>query len=57
MWNVLLVEPCTAGQAPVVNVNQPAPVFGGACVSRPWSDANAPCLSISLKPGTTPSPA
>src|SRR3954447_19219240 len=52
MWNVLFVDPCTPGQAPVVRLNHPAPVFGGACVSRPWSDAYAPCLSRSLKPGT-----
>src|SRR3954447_7864013 len=52
MWNVLFVEPCTADHAPVASENQPAPVFGGACVSRPWSDAYAPCLSRSLKPGT-----
>ena len=52
MWNVLLVEPCTPGHAPVVSENQPAPVFGGACVSRPLSEACAPCLSSSLKPGS-----
>ena len=52
MWNVLFVEPWTPGQAPVVSENQPAPVFGGACVSRPWSDACAPSLSSSLKPGS-----
>ena len=34
-WNVLFVEPVTPGQAPVASVNQPAPVFGGACVSSP----------------------
>src|SRR4051794_6577420 len=33
--------------------HQPAPVFGGASVSSPWSDAYAPCLSMSRKPGTT----
>jgi hypothetical protein len=36
MWNVLLVEPWTPGHVPVASVNQPAPVFGGACVSRPF---------------------
>ena len=52
MWNVLLVEPCTPGQAPVVSVNQPAPVFGGAWVSRPWSDAlRRRARSSSRKPG------
>ena len=39
MWKVLLVEPVTPGHAPVASVNQPAPVFGGAWVSRPWSEA------------------
>jgi hypothetical protein len=39
MWNVLFVEPCTPGHAPVESVNQPAPVFGGACVSRPLREA------------------
>ena len=38
-WNVLLVEPATPGHAPVASVNQPAPVFGGAWVSRPLPDA------------------
>src|SRR5262245_5910813 len=28
-WNVLLVEPCSAGQVPVASVYQPTPVFGG----------------------------
>ena len=37
-----------------VSVNQPAPVFGGDCVSSPLSDALAPCFSRSRKPGTTP---
>ena len=57
MWKVLLVEPCTPGHAPVVSVNQPAPVFGGACVSRPWSEAFVPCRSSSRKPGVSPSSA
>jgi hypothetical protein len=38
-WNVLLVEPWTPGVAPVASVYQPAPVFGGAWVSRPLPDA------------------
>ena len=38
-WNVLLVEPCTPGQAPVARLYQPAPVFGGAWVSSPPSFA------------------
>ena len=57
MWNVLLVEPCTPGHAPVLRLNQPAPVFGGAWVSRPLPDACAPCLSSSLNPGVSPSSA
>ena len=33
-WNVLFVEPCTPGHAPVARVAQPTPVFGGKpCVS------------------------
>src|SRR4029079_11047061 len=50
-WKVLLVDPCTAGQAPVVSVCQPAPVLGGAWVSRPSPDAFAPWRSRSRKPG------
>src|SRR5688572_5244449 len=42
MWNVLFVEPWTPGQAPVANVYQPEPVFGGAWVSRPLPEAIAP---------------
>ena len=38
-WNVLLVDPCTPGQAPVARLYQPAPVFGGAWVSRPFPEA------------------
>ena len=57
MWNVLLVEPWTPGQAPVARVNQPAPVFGGAWVSRPLPDAYAPLRSSSRKPGVSPSSA
>ena len=44
MWNVLLVEPWTPGQAPVARLYQPAPVLGGASVSRPSPVADAPCL-------------
>ena len=54
MWNVLLVDPWTPGQAPVVSVNQPAPVFGGAWVSRPFLDAYAPWRSMSRNPGSRP---
>ena len=57
MWNVLLVEPWTPGQAPVASVNQPAPVFGGDCVSRPLSEARVPFLSSSRNPGVSPSSA
>jgi hypothetical protein len=53
-WNVLFVEPWTAGHAPVVSVNQPAPVFGGASVSRPLPEANAPLRRSSRNPGTAP---
>src|SRR6188474_156716 len=35
MWNVLLVDPWTPGQAPVASEYQPAPVFGGAWVRSP----------------------
>src|SRR5262245_21163703 len=42
MWNVLFVEPWTPGQAPVASVYQPAPVFGGACVSSPFPVADVP---------------
>ena len=53
-WKVLLVDPCTAGHAPVVSVNQPAPVFGGDWVRRPLPDARAPFRSMLRNPGTTP---
>ena len=43
MWNVLFVEPCTPGQAPVARLYQPAPVFGGAWVSRPLPVPRSPC--------------
>ena len=42
LWNVLLVEPCTPGQAPVAKVYQPAPVLGGAWVRRPSCEARTP---------------
>ena len=42
LWNVLLVEPWTPGHAPVARLYQPAPVLGGACVSRPSCDARTP---------------
>ena len=54
MWNVLLVEPCTPGQAPVARLYQPAPVFGGACVRRPLPVAFAPFLSKSAIVGIRP---
>ena len=41
-WKVLLVEPWTPGQAPVARLYQPAPVLGGACVSRPFPAADVP---------------
>src|SRR5512135_3751702 len=44
MWNVLLVEPVTAGQAPVARLYHPAPVFGGASVRRPLPEAYDPFL-------------
>ena len=44
MWNVLLVEPWTPGQAPVARLYQPAPVLGGASVSRPLPAAFVPPL-------------
>ena len=36
------MDPCTPGQAPVARLYQPAPVFGGACVSSPPPAALAP---------------
>ena len=42
MWKVLLVEPWTPGHAPVARLYQPAPVFGGAWVSRPLPLADVP---------------
>ena len=44
LWNVLLVDAWTPGHAPVASVYHPAPVFGGACVSRPLPDALVPAL-------------
>ena len=41
-WKVLLVEPCVPGHAPVASVYQPAPVFGVACVRRPFPAAWEP---------------
>ncbi len=43
-WNVLFVEPATPGHAPVVSVNHPAPVFGGACVEQPVVGRLGPVL-------------
>ncbi len=54
LWNVLFVEPCTPGQAPVASVYQPAPVFGGACVSMPLPDALVPFLRKFAMVGMTP---
>ena len=50
-WKVLFVEPATPGHAPVASVNQPAPVFGGAWVSRPPPEACTPRRSSRRKPG------
>src|SRR3954447_9644650 len=44
MWNVLVVEPWTPGQAPVARLYQPAPVFGGASVRSPFPAAVVPFL-------------
>ena len=54
MWKVLFVEPWTPGHAPVASVYQPAPVFGGACVSRPLPVAEVPFLRKSAIVGMTP---
>ena len=54
MWNVLFVEPWTPGQAPVANEYQPAPVFGGAWVSRPLPVADVPFFRNSAIVGTGP---
>ena len=57
LWNVLLVDPWTPGQAPVARVYQPAPVFGGACVSRPFPVALIPDLRNPAIVGITPAAA
>ena len=57
LWNVLLVDPWTPGHAPVARVYQPAPVFGGACVSRPLPDALLPDLRNPAIVGITPAAA
>ena len=54
MWNVLLVDPLTPGQAPVARVYQPAPVFGGAWVSRPLPSADVPFFINWANPGSRP---
>ena len=54
MWNVLFVEPWTPGHAPVARVYQPAPVFGGAWVSRPLPVADVPFFRNSAIVGTRP---
>src|SRR4249919_1723324 len=54
MWNVLLVEPWTPGHAPVARLYQPAPVFGGACVSRPLPLADVPFLRKDDMVGSRP---
>src|SRR5690349_12391118 len=54
MWNVLLVEPWTPGHAPVARLYQPAPVLGGASVSRPLPLAEVPFLRNELIVGIRP---
>src|SRR6478609_3574892 len=54
MWNVLFVDPVTAGHAPVANEYQPAPVLGGACVSRPLSVPDTPFLKKLAIVGSNP---
>ncbi len=54
MWNVLFVEPVTAGQAPVASEYQPAPVLGGAWVSSPPPSAEMPLRRKSRIVGITP---
>ncbi len=51
-WKVLFVEPCTPAHAPVASENQPAPVFAGACVSRPPPAAEVPFFSSSPMTGS-----
>ena len=57
MAKVLLVEPVTAGQAPVASEYQPAPVFGGAWVSRPLPAAEDPFLRNEAMVRTPPAAA
>ena len=54
MWNVLFVEPWTPGHAPVARLYQPAPVFGGACVSMPLPEAFVPFFRKSAIVGISP---
>ena len=54
VWKVLLVEPVTAGHAPVASVNQPAPVLGGAWVRRPLPEAVVPVRSRVRMVGIAP---
>src|SRR4051794_10034560 len=55
--NVLFVDPCTPGHAPVASEYQPAPVFGGACVSSPPPAAETPlrrnCFIVGIPPWST----
>ena len=50
-WNVLFVDPWTPGHAPVARLYQPAPVFGGAWVSRPPPEADDPFFRSSANAG------
>src|SRR3954465_13936360 len=54
MWNVLLVEPWTPGQAPVARLYQPAPVLGGASVRSPFPAAVVPFLRKEAIVGSRP---
>ena len=54
MWNVLFVEPWTPGHAPVARLYQPAPVFGGAWVSRPLRCASVPFRRNEVIVGSSP---
>src|SRR5262245_35533635 len=52
-WNVLFVEPCSAGQAPVASVDQPTPVFGGKpCFNPllPLTPSLISCFIVGMKP-------
>src|SRR4029079_15309213 len=53
-WNVLFVEPCTPGHAPVARLYQPAPVLGGAWVRRPLPLADVPFFRNSDIVGISP---